>query len=497
MALFRSTSLLRLGLACWLLVSGCSLLPSVLSAPSFQADALVGADTWSFTDVTMRPSLQQALRTGQVMDLFVGPLEDAGADLSSLPTPSGRLVDFEQDILPFLDGEIAVAVSGPIDEPQFVLLVQTNDVDGLMRLLADTSQPRLVRDARGATRYDGLSGSPDVVGYKNWIVYSESSDLRDQTLDRIDGGGSPSLASDGRYRGVVDKLAGDRLGFGYMDVSPLLDLVSQEDPRLTAAVQARGRMAYAFGFEPGPQAGVHVLGMRVEFIPDEPRVTPIRADDDTLLAMDRLPKASMVAVAGPDLGMYSESLATLGEYDELPDELQLILDQFSGPYAVGVTQPSMPRRAFDERPFDEAIGSFMGGLFLIARLAPGADTALIGEVASTLAAEADDGGGTWQHEVVVDNDWLAINAVPPPLSLDEVPEDLLASDQMYQWVRPGFIRNGTNIFLNLEALETTFLGSLASGDELAVLRLFRGIGISSQTDAQGDSRARMTVLIVE
>src|ERR1700716_2044818 len=105
-----------------LLLGGCTLPPSVPRGPTFHADALVGADTWSFTDLTLRPSLQQALYLRDVMDLLNGSATAAGTDLHQLPTPSGRVVDFEQDVLPHLDGEVAVAVSGPADEPHYLVL---------------------------------------------------------------------------------------------------------------------------------------------------------------------------------------------------------------------------------------------------------------------------------------------------------------------------------------------------------------------------------------
>src|SRR5262245_40739292 len=114
-------TLLRLCLLCVLLLSACGPLPSILGEPKFQADALVGPDTWSLTNVTLRPSLQQALHTREIMDLFDGPAADAGFDLHHLPTPSGRVLDFERDLLPHLDGEVVVAFSGPTDEPEFIV----------------------------------------------------------------------------------------------------------------------------------------------------------------------------------------------------------------------------------------------------------------------------------------------------------------------------------------------------------------------------------------
>jgi hypothetical protein len=100
-------------------------------------------------------------------------------------------------------------------------------------------------------------------------------------------------------------------------------------------------VAYAFGFEPGTQAGDHIQGMRLEFMPDAPPTFPIADDGDTLQAMDRLPKASMLAVGGPDLGVYTESFATLTDDEQLRADLDALLSQFDGPYSLGVTTPAV------------------------------------------------------------------------------------------------------------------------------------------------------------
>jgi hypothetical protein len=49
-------------------------------------------------------------------------------------------------------------------------------------------------------------------------------------------------------------------------------------------------------------------------------------------------------------------------------------------------------------------------------------------------------------------------------------------------VRSGFIQNGTNLYLNLEALFTAVLGQSISSEELATLRPFRAIGVSTQVE---------------
>ena len=53
---------------------------------------------------------------------------------------------------------------------------------------------------------ESSSGPTLIAGYKNWVIYTDSGNLRDQTLDRLDGKGGPSLATDARYHSVVDRL---------------------------------------------------------------------------------------------------------------------------------------------------------------------------------------------------------------------------------------------------------------------------------------------------
>ena len=432
------------------------------------------------------------------MDLLSGPIDDAGADLHHLPTPSGRVVDFEKDVLPHLDGEVVVALSGSTTTPAIVVLIHTNDVDGSLGLVADDRRPRLTRDARGVTRIDASSESADVVGYKNWLVYASTDALRNQTLDRIDGKTDGNLATDSHYRAVVDRLMGDRLGFGYVNITPLLEkAVTQQRRFASPALEGRGRMAYTFGFENGPQPDVHVLGVRMEYVPDQPLTSQRASTGDSLQAMDRLPKASIFALAGPDLGMYADTLGTLSDDPDVPAELSAVLDQFAGPYAAGVTRPVIAPGSLDAGSFEDVLGKLIGGIFFIAKLNPGADASVLSDAidqVATAAAEGDE-TQTWQHQVVVDNDWLALNAVPPVVSLEDFPQDLLASDKQYQWVRNGFLRNGTNIYLDLGSLRTNLLAGLADEEELGVLVPFKAMGVSSQTEAGGDAHAHLTLLI--
>lgn len=498
----RSKSL-SLGIVCALVLSGCGLLPSISLEPRFQADALVDADTWSFTDVTLRPSLTQAFRTSEVLDRFAGPASDAGFDLRRVPTPSGRFIDLEKDVLPRLDGEVAVAASGPINAPLYLVLVHTNDIEGTLRLFAREAQPRFTKDARGVTHYASSEADTFVAGYKNWIVYASTAELRDQTLDRIDGKGGPSLASDAEYRSAVERLSGDRLGYGYANLAPILQQSRFGAPAFfDEPLENSGRVAYSFGFDDGPAAGVHVLGMAIEYVPDTPRPGQSTGAGDALAAMDRLPKATMVAFAGPSFNIYAQSFDALGELTDKESlaGLQFILAHFAGPHAFGVAAPTtIERIGFDEEDdFSNVIGRLIGGVFVIARVAPDVDTAELADNFTSLAdlvTQNEPDVGTWQGEVTFDEDWLAFNAVPAPALLEELPEDLLASDRLYQWTRRGFRQNGANLYVSLDAIQSIIAAQLPPSDELAAASLFRAIGLTSQVEDQGDVHAHLTILI--
>jgi hypothetical protein len=140
----------------------------------------------------------------------------------------------------------------------------------------------------------------------------------------------------------------------------------------------------------------------------------------------------------------------------------------------------------------------IAGAFFLAQLVPDADVDMLQQVgtaiAEGIAAKTDESGG-WQSEVVIDQSWLALNAVAAPAQLDQLPQDLLASDRMYQWVRHGFANAGTNIYLNIDALTATFAQQLGPTEGLAAVNPVRVLGISTQTDGQGEGRAHIQVLL--
>ena len=493
MTLPRLLSLARLGAVVALLLSGCRALPGVPGAPVFQADALMAADTWSFTSLTLRPSLQQALYTKDVLDAFASVTQSGAGDLHHLATPSGGTVDFERDVLPHLDGEVAIGLSGSASaQAHYTLLVHTNDARALLGLLVDDN-PSLSTDARGVIRYAPRDKKWLAAGYKGWLIYTDSPGSLDQTLDRIDAKGGPSLATEPRYRSMLGRLPADRLGFGYLDVAPLLGAgQASRETRVADALQARGRMAYSLAFEAGPEEAVRALSVRGEFAPDEPAAPGTGPNGDALLAMDRLPRGSMAAFSSSGISQPVDALAgTMSEGEGIPPELREALQSFAGPFAVGVMPPLTG-------PGQDARATMTGGLFFVGQLLPSADAAGVQDLAAALAesiARSEGAGDTWQNEALVDDGWVSVNAVPASVGLDHIEQRLLAEDRQYQWVRPGFVRDGTNFYFNVGALLSSLDENDPSGQVSAALGPIRTIGGSWVTDAGGDGHGQIQVMI--
>jgi hypothetical protein len=470
-----------IGAVAVLLASGCGLLPTVLGTPSFQAATLAPPDAWSFTSVTLRPSVQQALYARDVFN-FYADLSVGGTSFSSLPKPSGGTVDFEKDVLPLLDGEVAVFLTGKPEQLQGVLLIHTNNPESVLRLLAEEAAPKFTRDARGAIRY--TNGLSQAAGYKNWVTFAQDDATVTQTLDRIDGKGGPSLATQPRYQSAVQRLNGDYLGYGYLDITPLFDSPTFRDLQPDSALAARGRMAYSLAFGAGAQGGMRALDLRTEFIAETLPPPTAAERGDALSAMDLLPKGNAIAFSGSSIGQVAESLETLSE-DVVPDDVLTLLRTFTGPYAVGVSPVS--GGGLDAT-------NFLASLFFLGQLAPDADEDFLREVIA-LAVEDADPNTAWQQQVVTDGTWTAVNIVPESVDLDRLDQNLLASDSLYQSVRPAFAQDGSNAYVNIGALLAWGQEQGATSEELAAFAQLRAIGTSWRNEIKGDGHGRLLVLI--
>jgi hypothetical protein len=66
---------------------------------------------------------------------------------------------------------------------------------------------------------------------------------------------------------------------------------------------------------------------------------------------------------------------------------------------------------------------------------------------------------------------------------------------MYQWVRPGFVQDGYNVYLNVDAVQSEYEQQMGSGATVAALNPLRAVGLSAQTDNQGGSQAHLQLLL--
>ena len=201
----------------------------------------------------------------------------------------------------------------------------------------------------------------------------------------------------------------------------------------------------------------------------------------------------MLAIAGSSIGLYADSVAALGDDERIPAELQSLLDQLAGPYALAVTPPNAATAGSGD-----PVSDVISGLFFIAGLVPDADVEFLQATAETIAEDAAadaDEGELWQHQVFTDNNLLVINALPAGADLEALPQDLLASDRIYQWVRGGFAPNGINVYVNVDAVFAAFARELSAVEELDALTPVRAIGLASTTEGQGDVHANLRVLL--
>jgi hypothetical protein len=354
-----------------------------------------------------------------------------------------------------------------------------------LRLLADERTPSFTKDARGATHYTG--SLYQAAGHKNWVVLSNDPASLEQTLDRIDGKGGQNLASQPRFKSVVERLTGDHLAFGYLDITPVLQSDVVREARSVDTTTARGRMAYSLAFGSGPQPGLRALQTRVEYIPDSPVAQSGAPSGDSLAAMDRLPVGNAIAVAGPSIGQVADSIQNV-DPEDVPDDLLSLLQALAGPYAFGVSPvPGVSSLDFDD--------SQPASAFFLGQLAPDVDPDEVQALTTSLLADDVDDIDSYQQQVLVDGGWLAVNVVPSSIDLDQIPQDELASDRLYQSMRQGFTRDGTNVYVNMQSLLAW--GETQGGytEELAPLKPLRALGGSWQTESDGAGHGRIQVMI--
>lgn len=292
-------ALLVLGAGGWVLF-GPYLLPS-----GFKAASYMPRDTWMVAAVTLRPGLTQILGARSVAEAFTRQpsYEATVRSLQSGSTPSP--VDWEKEVLPLLDGEMAVGLYGSPSSPEAVAFLHTSDPERLLRVLAAAERKPEPRERyRDGLYYEtGANRTIVIASPKGWIVTGTSRGAAERGYDRLDAGGGDSLADDQRYTSLMERLPGDRVGYAYFDSRFIMadaqvrrswDAVPPQFRDYLDPINARAAMSIATAND-----GVE---LRWESIPDR----PLRKGKDvlrgsTLAALEQVPNDTLVAVAGDSL----------------------------------------------------------------------------------------------------------------------------------------------------------------------------------------------------
>ncbi len=215
--------------------SGCSFIPAYTAPTDLRAATLLPADTWFFSEVTLRPSLTQLGAATRLANAFTSqPGWDAYVQQLSGTAGVGS-ENLLTDALTLLDGEVAVGIFGALPTgsgatPSFTVLAHASNPDRLVQMLAEPglSATPPTKDARGANVYT-FPGPGNVATFQNWLVIASSQTILDDTLGRISGGTSTtSLNDQPRFKALLNRLPSDRLGLQYLDTGALLRSVRSE-----------------------------------------------------------------------------------------------------------------------------------------------------------------------------------------------------------------------------------------------------------------------------
>ncbi len=467
-------------------VAGCAIAPTAAGSP-FQAAAIAPADAWSFSSVTLRPGPAQAILLQRLINAFTSqPGFDTAWASARTTKIDGRQVDLEKDVLPLLDGEIALALRGTSQPIDAILFYHSSAPDKLGALLVEGAPPP-VKGSKGELVWTASSGQ--AVAYKGWFVTASPATPAAQLVDLIDGKGGPSLATTDFYRKATSGLPGDRVGYGVIDLQAVAPALVEAaagtvDPSaLDPSALAGARVAYAVVATPDG------LDVRVDVASDNPKPPEPTDHEDLMLVADHLPAQSLVALAGTALHVSDAQVQALqGRVDdERASALLDLLGAASGEFATGAwvsdPTPTAPNFGFRARWTNKLNADASGDDVL------DAVTRLVG-------GDPFDPVGTFGADVV--GGWL-LAEVPAPAGEDTAP---LSANPRYAALRAVFQDADSLAFVDAEGVRSAYEARLSAAERAAYERStkpwltpVRAFGASWHTDPAGQAHARLFITI--
>src|SRR3569833_4555105 len=170
MPVFRRLLFLVVGIS--LVLAACDFIPAYSTSPGFQAASLVPSNAWYFSTLTLRPSLGQLAQANSLANVFTSqPGWDAAVRSLQSDAGSSPRLDLAKDVLPLIDGEIALAAystnGSSYFSPTTLLLIHSSDPVKLLNVMNAASTPPLQAStaSRGATIMANRGAA--VAAYKN------------------------------------------------------------------------------------------------------------------------------------------------------------------------------------------------------------------------------------------------------------------------------------------------------------------------------------------
>lgn len=467
---------------------GCSFIPAYTAAAQFRAASFLPADTWLFSEVTLRPSLTQLAGASRLADAFT---KQPGWDayVQRVSGPAGpQATKLATDVLGLLDGEVAVGAFGSFGSsaqiPQVVAVAHSSDPDGLINLITKTegiTLPPPTKNAQGASVYV-LPGNATVATFHGWLVVASSSNVMELTLNRIGGVTTSGGLNDApHFKALVGRLPADRLALEYIDSGTLLRsvgsglLMNQPGvPPDTAALlqQIDSQVALSFAAASGG------LDIRFEgttrLPPDLARQSPAVALGDASDAFAHLPEDTLAAYAiglpplAPQLDTgVALALQQLASRLELPDlaELDLHPSQWLvGPIAFGASVGSIGEPGGQPDLFMVAktsdAAAAQADLASITGLFPPKTVTPV-SIGGARFIEAPVGGAANASVTygLVD-DWLYLVSGDTQAVVDAASSGGLTQNPRFQALQAGLGQDPTNVFIDIQGTRELATGML-------------------------------------
>jgi hypothetical protein len=484
-------------------------------ASGFRAATYFPRDTWLYGAITLRPGLSQLNASRALTDAFTSQpgFADAVKALNTTPTGTSNL-DYEKDVVPLLDGEIAIGAFGSTTQPSYLLMMHSSDPEKLLRTLATSDKAPEPRDRYKGALYYLTSDNRMAAASKGWIVSSATRSVVEQALDRLDTNSSDSLAQSDRYLSVVNRLPSDKLGFLYLDSRPLMN-----SPQIQQSLSQAGQGVTDYLAPLTARAAVSLLAatdgleMRWESIPDQAPKQSTFARGNSLTALERMPSDTLVAFGGDSLPAILSGVdqaVSSGLRAELGPQAPRIQFQFDkwlgGEFAAGVSKGTL---RLDTR--NQTQGS--PDVFMVARVkdrgAANTDLGVLDKfffpkTTTVQGLSLKQVGTTPQTSAYygVDNDWMYVLYGEPEKFLSQGSGSTgLGGSSQFGQVRRAIASDGVVVFADLDNGRQTLEGLVPPAQRTTydksrvLLQPIKALGGSIRADANGDTHGQLLLAI--